>query len=260
MRRAKQLAADSCTRGVFIAATDTGVGKTLVASALVKCLTQRGIDVGVMKPIETGVSRSRKAQSDGVRLRNAAGNSDPLAEVSPYVFRLPLAPLSAARAEGKTIQMATIMRAFNHLCQKRAYMIAEGAGGVFTPITQSLFILDLIYRMKLQAIVVGHTGLGGINHTLLTIHALRRRKVPIVALVLNQCRPVRTKIARLQEQSTVSLLRRLAGIPVVGPLPYNPNMKKNWNESVVRFAKTAPVKKLARLVLASVTGKPSRRG
>ena len=260
MRRAKQLAADSCTRGVFVAATDTGVGKTLVASALVKCLTQRGIDVGVMKPIETGVSRSRKAQSDGVRLRNAAGSCDAMAEVSPYVFRLPVAPLSAARAEGKTIQMATIMRAFNHLRQKHAYIISEGSGGVFTPINQSLDMLDLINKMQLHALVVGESGLGGINHALLTLDALRRRKIPIVALVLNQCRPVRTKTARLQEQSTVSLLRRLAGIPVVGPLPYNPNMKKNWNESVVRFAKTAPIKKLARLVLASGQGRFSQPG
>lgn len=260
MRRAKQLAADSCARGVFITATDTGVGKTLVASALVKCLTQRGIDVGVMKPIETGVARSRKAQSDGVRLRNAAGHCDSMAEVSPYVFRLPVAPLSAAEAEGTAVQLTTIMRVFRALRQKHALMVLEGAGGVYTPVTQSLNALDLIHRMKLQAIVVGHTGLGGINHALLTIHALHRRKVPIVALVLNQRRPVRTKTARLQEQSTVSLLRRLAGIPVVGPLPYNPSMKKNRNESVVRFAKTAPIKKLARLVLASGQGRFSPPG
>lgn len=260
MRRIERHAHDSCSRGVFITATGTGVGKTLVASALVKCLTQRGIDVGVMKPIETGVSRSRKAQSDGVRLQNAAGHCDSMAEVCPYVFRLPVAPLSAARAEGKTIQMATIMRAFHHLRQKHAYMIVEGAGGVYVPVTQSLNALDLINQMKLQAIVVGHTGLGGINHALLTLDALHRRKVPIVALVLNQCRPAHTKTARLQEQSTVSLLRRRAGIPVVGPLPYNQNMKKNWNESVVRFAKTAPIKKLARLVLASGQGRFSQPG
>jgi dethiobiotin synthetase len=260
MRRIERQAYDSCPRGVFITAIDTGVGKTLVASALVKCLAQRGIDVGVMKPVETGVSRSRKAQSDGMRLRNAAGCCDSMAEVCPYVFRLPVAPLSAARAEGKTIQMATIMRAFNHLRQKHAYMIVEGAGGVYTPVTQSLNALDLINQMKLQAIVIGHTGLGGINHALLTLDALHRRKVHIVALVLNQCQPVRTKTARLQEQSTVNLLRRLAGIPVVAPLPYNPNLKKNWNESVVRFAKTASIKKLARLVLASGQGRFSLPG
>ena len=260
MRRAKRLANNSRPRGVFITATDTGVGKTLVTSALAVCLTQRGIDVGVMKPIETGVSRSAKAQSDGARLRNAAGNCDPMAEVSPYVFRHSMAPFSAARAEKTTVQIATIMRAFRALSQKHAFMLVEGVGGVQVPITQSLNVLDLIHQMKLSAIVVGQSGLGGINHALLTLHALRQRKIPIVALVLNQRRPVRTKIARAQEQSTVSLLRMLAGVPVIGPLPYSPSVNRNWDEGLVRLAKTALITKLARLILATGRGTRSQRG
>ena len=260
MRRTARYTNDSSLQGVFITATDTGVGKTLVTSALVVCLTRQGIDVGVMKPIETGVSRSAKAQSDGARLRNAAGNCDPMAEVSPYVFRLPVAPLSAARAEKTTVKIATIMRAFRALSQKHAFMMVEGVGGVQAPITQSLNILDLIHQMKLSAIVIGPSGLGGINHALLTLHALRRRKIPIVALVLNQCRPVRTKIARAQEQSTVSLLRMLAGVPVIGPLPYSPRVNRNWDEGLVRLAGTAPITRLARLILATGRGTRSQRG
>jgi dethiobiotin synthetase len=106
--------------------------------------------------------------------------------------------------------------------------------------------------MKLPAIVVGRSSLGGINHTLLTLHALRRRKIPIVALVLNQHRPVHTKTARAQERSTVSLLRRLAKVPVVGPLLYSPSANRNWNEGLVRLAGTAPITKLAMLVLARI--------
>ena len=252
MRLAKRHAHDSSPRGIFITATDTGVGKTLVTSALVLCLTQRGIDVGVMKPIETGVSRSANTQSDGARLRRAAGSHDPMAEVSPYVFRLPVAPLSATRVEGTTVRMATILRAFCALRQKHALVVVEGAGGVHVPITPSLNVLDLIYRMKLSAIVVGQSGLGGINHALLTLHALRRQKIPIVALVLNQRRPVQTKTAHVQERSTVSLLRHLAGVPLVGPLPYSPSVNRNWNGSLVRLAGTAPITKLARLVLARI--------
>ena len=252
MRRPKQLASDSSPRGVFITATDTGVGKTLVTSALVVCLSQRGIDVGVMKPVETGVSRSAKTQSDGARLRRAAGSHDPMAEVSPYVFRLPVAPLSAARAEGTTVRMATIIRAFRGLRRKHALVVVEGVGGVHVPITSSLNVSDLIYRMKLPTIVVGQSALGGINHALLTLHALRRRKIPIVAMVLNQHRPVHTKTARVQEQSTMSLLRRLAGVPVVGPLPYSPSVNRNWNKGLVRLAGTAPITKLVRLVLARI--------
>jgi dethiobiotin synthetase len=183
-----------------------------------------------------------------------------MTEVSPYIFELPVAPLSAAQTEGATVRVTTILRAFRTLRRKHALMVVEGVGGIYVPITQSLNMLDLIYRMKLSAIVVGRSGLGGINHALLTLHALRRRKIPIVALVLNQRHPVRTKITLAQEQSTVSLLRLLAGAPVVGPLPYTQNLNRNWNEGLVRLAGSAPITKLARLVLVSARGTLSQRG
>ncbi|TKB91055.1 MAG: dethiobiotin synthase [Nitrospira sp.] len=259
MRQAKQLAAESTPRGVFVTATDTGVGKTLVASALVKCLTQCGIDVGVMKPIETGVSQSTKARSDGARLRKAAGTDDPHVEVSPYVFRLPAAPFSAAQAEGKTVQMATILRTFRTLRQKHTFMVVEGVGGIYVPITETLNVSDLIYKMKLSVIVVGRSGVGGINHALLTLHALRDQNIPVVALVLNQQQPVRTKIARAQEESTVNLLRQLAGVPVVGPLLYTPTINRSGDVGLIDFAKTEPMTELVNLVLASGRGTISRR-
>jgi dethiobiotin synthetase len=259
MQQTKQQANNSRPRGIFVTATDTGVGKTLVASALVKCLTQCGIDVGVMKPIETGVSQSTRAQSDGARLRKAAGADDPLVEVSPYVFRLPMAPFSAAQAEGKTVQMATILRTFRTLRQKHTFMVVEGAGGIYVPITQGLNLSNLICKMKLPVIVVGRSDVGGINHALLTLHALRDQNIPVVALVLNQQRPVRTKIARTQEESTVNLLRQRAGVPVVGPLLYTPTINRSWDDGLIDFAKTASMTKLANLVLASGRGTISRR-
>jgi dethiobiotin synthetase len=182
-----------------------------------------------------------------------------MAEVCPYVFRLPVTPLSAARAEGTTVRVATIIRAFRALRQKHALVVVEGVGGVHVPIMSSLNVSDLIYRMKLPAIVVGQSGLGGINHALLTLQALRRRKIPIVALVLNQHRPLNTKPARVQEQSTVSLLRRLAGVPVLGPLPYSPSVNQNWNEGVARLAGTASITKLAWLVLGRIIHEGSSR-
>ena len=131
-------------------------------------------------------------------------------------------------------------------------MIVEGSGGIYTPITKAVSILDLIYNMKLPAIVVGQSGLGGINHALLTLYALRLRNIPVVALVLNQLQPPRTKITRVQEQSTVNLLQQLAGVPVVGPLPYKVTMNPNLDEGLVCLVKTTPIKKLARLVLARI--------
>ncbi|MDH4187234.1 MAG: dethiobiotin synthase, partial [Nitrospira sp.] len=130
MGRTKTELYHSGPRGVFITATDTGVGKTLVTAALVSHLRQRGIDVGVMKPIETGVTPSVKIQSDGARLRQAADSHDPMAEICPYAFRHPMAPLSAADEEGVTIRVATILRAFRRLYQAHTLVAVEGVGGL----------------------------------------------------------------------------------------------------------------------------------
>lgn len=259
MRRTKEASHNSATRGIFITGTDTGVGKTLVASALVRCLTQRGIDVGVMKPIETGVPPSPKLQTDGARLRKTAGCHDPMTEVSPYQFRLPLAPLSAAQAEGRTVLVTTVIRTFQTLLQKHSFVVVEGAGGVYVPITQLFNTTDLIYRMKLPAVVVGYSGLGGVNHALLTIQALRGQKIPILALVLNQRQPVLTKTASLQEQSTVTLLRRLAKVPVLGPIAYSRRYNLHWDEGLTHLSETAAITRLAKLITASGHETPSRR-
>ena len=260
MRRAKRHAHDSNLRGVFVTATDTGVGKTLVTAALAVALHKRGYAVGVMKPIETGVPSSADAGSDAARLRAAARSSDALTEIRPYAFRLPVAPLSAARAEGTTVRVATIMRAFRMLKSRHEVLLVEGMGGVHTPVTSSLDVSDLIYRMKFQAIVVGRVSLGGINHALLTLGALRRRKISVLALVLNRTLPAQTATARAQEISTVRLLRQLAGVPMIGPLPYGSPLERNFHSEVTRLARTAAITKLMRLVLASERGTLSRRG
>ena len=241
-------------------ATDTGVGKTMVTAALAVALRKRGYAVGVMKPIETGVSRSTKAQSDGTRLRRAAGTHDLIAEVCPYVFRLPLAPLDVARLEKRTVTLPTIMRAFRTLQSRHEVLLVEGVGGVYVPVTSSLDVSDLIYRMKLPTIVVGRVSLGGINHALLTLGALHQRKISVLALVLNRTLPAQTARARAQERSTLRLLRQFAGMPVIGPLPYRAALERNFHSEVARLARTAAITKLMKLVLASGRGTRSRRG
>ena len=259
MRKEKQAASDSHSRGIFITATDTGVGKTVVTAALAVVLRNNGYDVGVMKPIETGVLSSASAGSDAVRLCAAAKSSDALTEIRPYAFRRPLAPLDAARLEKKTVTMPTIMRAFRRLQLRHEVILVEGVGGVHVPITSSLDMSDLIYRMKFDAIVVGRVSLGGINHAMLTLEALRRRKISVLALVLNRILPAQTVTTQLQESSTLRLLRQLVDVPVIGPLPYRPALKRNFPREVTRLAKTAAITKLMRLVLASGRGTISRR-
>lgn len=260
MRKEKRAAHDFSSRGVFITATDTGVGKTVVTAALAVALRTHGYTVGVMKPIETGVRSSSDVESDAARLRTAAGSSDALTEIRPYAFRLPLAPMDAARFEKHTISLPTIVKAFGRLRSRHEVLLIEGIGGVHVPCTSTLDVLDLIDQMKFPVIVVGRVGLGGINHALLTLEALRRRNVSVLALVLNQTLPARTVTARVQEGSTVHLLRQRAGVPVIGPLSYCSSLKSNFHIEISKLAETAAITKLMRLVLASGQGTISRRG
>ncbi|MBI3356699.1 MAG: dethiobiotin synthase [Nitrospirae bacterium] len=238
-------------RGVFITGTDTGVGKTLVAAAVALALKKRGHAVGVMKPIETGVSPSRVTQSDAARLRAIAESEDPLGAICPYQFAWPIAPLAAAQAEQRAINPDVIRKVYRLHASRYDWTVVEGVGGVSVPITPSTDVMDLIVRLKLPSVVVSRSGLGGINHALLTIEALRRRRIAIVALVLNQTHLVRSKIARVQERTTVEIIRKQAGVPVIGPLPYHSGLSRRFRQSTVQLARSAAIKKLTKLVLAS---------
>jgi len=240
------------THGIFITGTDTAVGKTLLTAVLARSLKKRGLDIGVMKPVETGVVQGRP--SDAVRLARAAQVSDSPDLVRPYAFRFPVAPLDAARAERRSIKIATIMRAYRLLREQHDLLLIEGAGGVHVPITPTMDVLNLIKTLRVPVLVVGRVGLGGVNHAMLTLNALRERKIPILALVLNQTVPAKTSVARRQERSTLELLRESAGMPVIGPLPYSAGLDAKFERAVEAMAANSEMRKLTKLLLASVRG------
>lgn len=235
--------------GVFVTGTDTDVGKTLVTAALALHLKKRGFTVGVMKPIETGVSAGRDAQSDAAQLRSIIESEETLGAICPYSFEMPVAPLTAAQAERQTIDPNTIKKVYRLLSGRYDCMVVEGIGGVHVPITTKSNVTDLIKLLRLPVVVVGRSGLGGINHALLTVEALRRQKIRIIALVLNRTQPVRSALARLQERSTMEILRKQSGIAVLGPLPYEPGLPNRFRPAVVHLARSAAIKNLAKLVL-----------
>ncbi|UVT20166.1 MAG: dethiobiotin synthase [Nitrospira sp.] len=235
--------------GIFITGTDTGVGKTLVAATLALHLKKRGVSVGVMKPIETGVTAGGEARSDAARLRAVIESEEALGAIRPYSFELPVAPLAAARMEGQDINPGTIRKVYRLLSSRYDYMVVEGVGGVHVPITGRDDVMSLIKLLRLPVVIVGRSGLGGINHALLTIEALRRKQIHIIALVLNRTDSVRSALSRVQERSTLEILRKQAGVPLVGPLPYEPGMPGRFCPSAKHLARSAAIKKLAKLVL-----------
>ncbi len=201
--------------GIFITGTDTGVGKTYVAAGLASFARSQGTNVGVMKPAETGCRKRNGilVPADAVLLMKAAGVRDGLDDVNPYRFSKPLAPSVAAATDGRSISPGKIIRAFERLRRKHDCMIVEGAGGIMVPLSGRFTFLDLAADLRLPVLIVARPGLGTINHTLLTVNAVRNRKLEIAGIVINHAQPGQTGMA---EKTNPDIIRELSGASILG--------------------------------------------
>ncbi len=202
-------------KGIFITGTDTGVGKTYVAERIASTLRSSGMDVGVMKPAETGcrLRNGSLVPDDALRLMKAAGSKDALDFVNPYRFREPLAPFVAAYRAGGKIDPVKITASFKILSHRHEFMIVEGAGGIMVPLTSRSTYCDLARKMRLPVVIVARPGLGTINHTLLTISALQKRRIPIAGIIINYA--VDRK-AGMAEETSPSVIAEMAKLPILG--------------------------------------------
>ncbi len=201
-------------RGLFITATDTGVGKTEIACALLAGARARGLDAIGMKPAQSGTAAGER--SDAERLRDACGAVEPLEAICPYSLAAPLAPAVAARAEGREISFARVVEAARALAARHAAIVVEGAGGLLVPLTERETYADLATALALPVLVVARAGLGTVNHTALTVEALRRRGLAVAAIVMN-------RTAREDDPSVphnAGEIARLTGIAPVAVLPF----------------------------------------
>lgn len=169
--------------GVFVTATDTGVGKTWVACALARAAARRGLRVAVCKPCETGDG------DDGARLIAASGRALDESLARPYRFALPASPEVAARAEGATVDVEHIVACVARLTRDADFTIVEGAGGLLVPVAPNVLMADVAARLGLPLVIVARASLGTVNHTLLTIEAARARRLAIAGVVLSRAVP-----------------------------------------------------------------------
>ena len=199
----------SAPRGFFVTGTDTGVGKTVVACALVRGLVERGIDVGAMKPVETGVGP--EGPLDALALQAEAGGADPLEDVCPQRFALPAAPTVAARAEGRSVELWAVKVAYERLRARHDCVIAEGAGGLLVPATEELSMADLARELDLPLVLVARGALGTINHTLLTLEAAVARGLPVAGVVVSHAGGELSPADAANPRGAARRARRLAG-------------------------------------------------
>lgn len=201
-------------KGLFVTGTDTGVGKTIISAAIAFNLKEKGINVGVMKPIACGGEKkgSRYISGDALILRKAAGVNDPVELINPVCFKNPFAPYSASLIEKKRVDLGKISSSYEELSRKHEFVIVEGIGGVLVPIKKDFFVSDLIKLLDIPVIIVCRPGSGTINHTLLTINALLLKKIKILCLIFNKSE---TGKKDNSEKSNLKMIRKLSGIPVI---------------------------------------------
>jgi len=197
----------------FVTGTDTGVGKTEVAAALLSLMADAGLSPGAFKPYESGCADVERP-SDALALRAAARSDDPLPMSSLHRFRAPLAPGVAAERLGLNPSWGETLKAFRAF-QGRA-VVVEGAGGLLVPLDARHMVIDLVAATRLPVVLVARAGLGTLNHTGLSLLALRARHLRVRAVVLSRATAGRDASVR----DNARWIRERFEAEVVGPIPF----------------------------------------
>jgi len=178
----------------------------------------------VVKPLETG-------GGDAETLKDLAELGEPLDEIAPFRFARPVAPLVAARAEGRELTLDQVHARVKQLATRHELTLVEGAGGVLVPVGEGWTILDLAAALAMPVLVVARPGLGTVNHSLLTVEVLRRAGLDVAGVVLNGDDPL--------VESNRELIEEFGGVATFrkrwGPLPgqIDPGLVSLWEEARV---------------------------
>jgi dethiobiotin synthase len=203
-------------RGLFLLATDTGVGKTTVATGLITIARTRGLRPIPFKPVETGAS---PLPSDALALRAASGREDlPLESICPYSFSAPVAPALAANKAGLELTAPLLLEAFRKVSNQGDLPIVESAGGILTPYSETLSGADLAAAFGLPVLLISRNALGTINHTALALREIARRRLQLAGVILVST----SSRATPDQDDNARLLKAVTGITPLGVIPFLP--------------------------------------
>ncbi len=229
---------------IFISGTDTGVGKTLISSGLVRLARKRGINCVGIKPVETGcpIKNGMLDPIDGRILWEASDRSFSLDECAPYRFAMPAAPFRAAAMEDSNLSVSDIVEHVLAVSEDASMTIVEGAGGLMVPVADHKRMIDVIEQLHFPTVLVARMALGTINHTVLSVEALQKRDIPIKGIVLS----VSQELSGPEEEYTPGDLARIVPEIRIVTFPFIKQsrnvgldeiaeaMTLNWPESFIR--------------------------
>ena len=203
-------------KGLYILGTGTDVGKTYITALWLKRLREAGHDVAYYKAAVSGAPSI--TESDAGYVKQVAGLSQADDTLLSYVFDEAVSPHLAARHEGKVIDRTVVNKNFCHVARAHAYTTVEGSGGIICPLhvtdTELYMLEDVVKDLNLPTIIVATAALGTINSTVLTIHYLQSKGIPVKGIIVNHY------TGNPMEEDNCVMIERLTGIPVldrVGP-------------------------------------------
>jgi len=213
---------------IFVTGTDTSVGKTYVCARFLEFLKSKNIQAGYQKWVATGVDAG--LPEDVNLCLDAAGistGSELIDQQAPYRFRFPASPHLAAEMEDRVVEPGVIIENYQKLAASYKWLVVEGVGGIMVPLHRDLLLVDLLAQLRPRTLVVSRSGLGTLNHTLLTLEALRKREIPVLGIVFSD--PETQEDERLV-QDNMRTIEEIGLVRVFGRLQRHQDTKKSRAE------------------------------
>lgn len=214
---------EKISKAIFVTATDTEVGKTVISCAIGLALKKKGIDVGIMKPFQC-------SGDDTDFLIDALEVKDEKNLVNPYYAKEPLAPYIAFKRAKITINLDKVFSAYKELKKRHEFLIVEGIGGLLVPLRENYLVADLIRDLDTPAFIVARAGLGTLNHSFLTYKYALDYGIKIKGIVINGLRN-----KTLAERTNPPVVKEFFDIPLLGIMPFINKVKsKNGLKILVK--------------------------
>jgi len=204
---------------IFVTGTDTDVGKTVIVAGLASSLKRAGKKVAVYKPVQCGDLLEGNIKSPDLALVKELSNIQDQDLVNDFSFSLAASPHLAAKHDKAKVDIQTIKDHTKSLLNSYDIVLIEGAGGLIVPLTRNYTVLNLIEDLSVPVLIISRAGLGTINHTSLTVNALKALEIPILGVILNYFK------GGVIEEDNKKIITELNNIPIIGIVPFSKNIK-----------------------------------
>ena len=214
-------------KGIFVTGTDTGVGKTIITGLLARYLSENNFKVITQKWVQTGCNDF--SGSDVAAHLKLTGSQENMSKpyqkhMLSYVYKFTASPHLAALLENRRTVPCKIKRSYEFLSKKFDLVIVEGVGGALVPYDKKNLVIDIAKELNLPVLVVAQNKLGAVNHTLLTIEALQKRKMKILGIVFNDVKNEN----RLILKDNPDIIQSLSRVRILGILPWEENIGRMY--------------------------------